>query len=117
MELKLRDGNYVLSAAGLPETVGGAEELLQRALMRLAARRGSFWPEPEYGSRLYTLCRIKAGQRAAAARMFVAEALEHEPEITVKDVVYTPGADGGGSVAVTLSAEGTEAELMLEVEA
>ena len=117
MELKLRDGKYTLSAAGLPQTVSGAEELLQRALMRLAARRGAFWPDVTYGSRLYTLGRLKAVQRDAAARMFVTEALENEPDITVRDVVYTPGPDGGGSVAVTLSADGTEAELMLEVDA
>ena len=114
MELKLRDGKYVLSDAGLPERVRGAEEVLQRALMRLAARRGTFWPDPEYGSRLYTLGRIKAGQRDSAARLFVAEALEKEPEITVREVRFTPNEDGG-SVAVVLAAGGLETEVLLEV--
>lgn len=116
MELKLRDGAYVISPAGLPETVSGAEEILQRALLRLAARRGSFWPDPEYGSRLHTLCRLKPGQRASAARLFAAEALEGERDVILEDVTYTPGEGDGGTVAVTLLlADGTETELSLEV--
>lgn len=115
MELKLRDGQYIVSTAGVPETVANAEETLQRVLMRLAARRGSFWPDPNYGSRLYTLGGLKAGQREAAARLFVAEALEGEQGLTIREVTYTPGAEGQGSVAISLSAEGLDTELLLEV--
>ena len=35
MELKLQNGRYSLSTAGIPETVSGAEETLQRALLRV----------------------------------------------------------------------------------
>ena len=75
MELKLQDGRYVFDRSGALQTVEGREELLQRALMRLAARRGSFLPDPEYGSRLYLLGRLKPAQRAAAAKLYAAEAL------------------------------------------
>ena len=49
MELKLVNGDY------LPDGRGGLEqaeeEILQRALSRLTARRGSFPFLPEFGSR------------------------------------------------------------------
>ena len=115
MELKLRSGAYVLSGAGLPETVRGAEETLQRALMRLSARRGSFAPAPDYGSRLYTLGALKPSQRAAAARLFVTEALAGEPGIGVESVTYAPGAGDTAAVAVELSLGGQAAEITLEV--
>ena len=115
MELKLRDGRYTLSAAGVPETVRGTEEILQRALMRLTARRGAFWPEPEYGSRLHTLLQLKPSQRAAAAKLFVTEALSGEPEVRATDVAFLPGVDGCATVSVTLEAEGQTAKLMIEV--
>ena len=77
MELELKNGRYV-TADGAPATVSGAEELRQRILMKLCARRGSFLPLPEYGSRLHLLQRCKAAQREAAARQYIAEALEGE---------------------------------------
>ena len=53
MELKLVNGDY------LPDGRGGLEqaeeEILQRALSRLTARRGSFPFLPEFGSRLCLL--------------------------------------------------------------
>ena len=115
MELKLQNGRYSLSTAGIPETVSGAEETLQRALLRLAARRGAFWPDPDYGSRLYTLSRLKPGQRAAAAAQFAAEALAAEPDVTLESVQYVPGADGSAAVIVALSAGGRETEITIEV--
>lgn len=115
MELKLRSGAYVLSAAGLPETVRGAEEILQRALMRLSARRGSFAPAPDYGSRLYTLGALKPSQRPAAARLFVSEALAGEKGVGIEDVTYIPGTGNTATVAVELSLGGQAAEITLEV--
>ena len=117
MELKLQNGRYALSAAGVPESVRGAEELLQRALMRLTARRGAFWPDPDYGSRLYTLPRLMPSQRAAAAKLFATEALSGEPAVRVADTALFPDGDGGPSlsVAVTLEAGGQTAKLMIEV--
>jgi len=77
MELKLENGRYI-SAMGELAVVGGAEELRQRILMKLCARRGSFLPLPEYGSRLHLLHRCGKAQREAAARQYIAEALEGE---------------------------------------
>ena len=57
MEFLLRDGDYVPDGAGSLVKLTGAEEVLQRALFRLSARRGSFPLLPELGSGLYLLGR------------------------------------------------------------
>ena len=74
MEIELKNGEYQ-TADGRLHTVTGAEEILQRAVFRLKARRGGFAPLPEVGSRLYTLSRLPKAQRPGAARQFVREAL------------------------------------------
>ena len=115
MELKLRNGAYLLSAAGGFQTVSGTEELAQRALMRLAARRGGFPPLPDYGSRLHTLCRLKSAERSAAARQYVVEALSPEPEITVGKVEYLPGADDSARLRIELICGGQNVSATLTV--
>ena len=53
MELKLENGDYLPDGHGGLQQAG--EELLQRVLNRLSARRGSFPFLPDFGSRLYLL--------------------------------------------------------------
>ena len=115
MELKLQDGRYVFDRSGALQTVEGRDELLQRALMRLAARRGSFWPDPEYGSRLYLLGRLKPAQRAAAAKLYAAEALKPETALRVGAVEYTPISDGCAAVSVELFLDNGTAKLSLTI--
>ena len=55
MDLKVEKGNFVLGPTGLPETVSGLEELLQRARISLELRRGMFPYNRELGSRLWQL--------------------------------------------------------------
>lgn len=115
MDLKLSRGQYVSTASGQLESVQGAEEILQRVLMRLTVNQGVFLPDPDYGSRLYTLCRLKPSQRPAAAKLFVAEALASELAVQVDDVSYTPAADDTGIVSVALSLGGQKAEISVKV--
>ena len=115
MELKLQDGRYVFDRSGALQTVEGREELLQRARMRLAAHRGSFWPDPEYGSRLYLLGRLKPAQRASAAKLYAAEALKPETELSVGAVEYTPLSDGCAAVSVELLLSDGTAKLSLTI--
>jgi len=102
MELKLENGQYIFDAAGFPETVSGTEALLQRARMRLAARRGSFLPDPDYGSRLYLLGRLKPSERTAAAKSYAVEALTPETAISVGTVTYTETGTDTAAVTVEL---------------
>ena len=76
MELTLSQGKYVSGETGTLERVSGEEETVQRILCRLSARRGGFYPMPDFGSMLHSLSSFKPSARAAAARQFVHEALE-----------------------------------------
>lgn len=115
MELKLQNGAYLMNAAGGFQTVSGNEELVQRALMRLTARRGGFYPLPDYGSRLYTLCRMKPSERSAAARQFAVEALASEPRITVGEVEYLPGPENSAQLKLELICAGEHVSAVLNV--
>ena len=86
MELKLENGRYTASGGGIA-VVSGAEELAQRITMKLAARRGKFWPMPDYGSRLYTLLSgVKPENRKSAIREFAAEALADEKGVKLEGI-------------------------------
>ncbi len=106
MELKFDAGEYVKSGYGGFATVSGTDETLQRALMRLSARRGSFFPLPDFGSELHTLFSMKKSQRAAAAQRMVYEALEPETGITATGVDYRETGDGTAVVTVALELSG-----------
>ena len=114
-ELKIENGEYVKNKFGGFETVSGDEETVQRALMKLKARRGAFPPLPGYGSGLYALAGVKRSQRAAAARQMVHEALSGETEAEVEDVEYREDGRGMGYVTVSLKLAGGErTELTME---
>lgn len=86
MELMVRQGDYQPDGKGGFCRVEGREELLQRVLWRLSARRGGFPFLPELGSQLYQLRREKPSQWNAMARQYVAQALAEEEELTVSGV-------------------------------
>ena len=115
MELKLSSGDYVPDGTGCLRTVAGRDALIQRAVMRLTARRGGFLPLPEYGSRLYTLHRLKPSERGAAARQFALDALEDEPEVSVGEVEYLPGGDGCAELRVELICRGSSDTATLRI--
>lgn len=115
MELKIRDGDYVAGAGGMVSLTGD-EAMLQRVLFRLTARRGSFPFLESMGSRLHTLGSVRRGQRAAAAKQFVAEALREETELTVTDVTYREdGGESLGTVRVELQYHGEDYTLETEI--
>ena len=101
MELWIREGDYVPDGSGGLRRLEGTDALLQRVLFRLCARRGGFALLPEMGSELYRLSREKRGQRLAAARQYVAEALAAEP-VEVESVELLDAGGGRTDVAVRL---------------
>ena len=114
MELLLRNGDYVPDGRGGFARVTLGEELLQRVLFKLTARRGSFPLIPELGSRLFELPRYKERQWESAARQFVSEALKDERELTVEDVMVVPSGDCL-MVTVSLSYHGETLNITVEV--
>ena len=114
MELKIRNGDYVPDGVCGLQRVSGTEELLQRVLFLLTARRGGFALLPTLGSRLYLLEREKPGNRQAAAKKYVAEALSGEAGVTVEDVSLVYGEVG--FLRVRLRCEGEALELTVPME-
>lgn len=114
MALLLKDGDYVADERGGLRTVEGAQDLLQRVLFRLQARRGSFPFLPELGSRLYLLGREKPGDRQALARQYAVEALRGE-EVEVTGVAVEESQPGRLRVLVDMEWNGVHlvAEVMV----
>ena len=94
MERKLVNGDYTPDGNGGLTVLSGTEELLQRALFRLTARRGAFPFLPELGSQLYRLPREKPSARQALAIQYAAQALEEETELTVTGAALKDRSDG-----------------------
>ena len=109
--LKLVNGDYVPQGNGL-ETVEGDGALLQRVLMKLTARRGQFPWMADFGSRLWTLGRLRPAERQAAAEQYVLEALADEAGLTVDSVTLT---ESGGRGTLTVRAVQGESRLTAEV--
>ncbi len=82
----LRDGDYRPDGLGGFRRAEGAEEVLERVLFQLTARRGSFPLLPGVGSRLYLLPRARASARQALAAAYAAEALAEMEGVTLTDV-------------------------------
>ena len=109
MEFALRDGDYQPDGRGSFAMVQEPEAILQRALIRLSARRGCLPWLPELGSRLHTLCRMHRDDRESAAAAYVSEALAPEPEVRVDTVSVRESEPGRLSVEITLDAQGRQA--------
>ena len=103
MMLKLYAGEYLGDRNGGFQHVTGFDELLQRALMKLTARRGGFAMIPDFGSRLHLLSRESADRRETAASEYVHEALRDE-ELEIESI-RLGGDQNGMHLSVTLSAE------------
>ncbi len=115
MDTKLWKGDYKRDGRGRPVTVSGPEELLQRALIRLTVKRGSFSYDLALGSRLSTL---EAGVPSLEKRALelAREALAPLAEVAVRAVSSrVDGATGRLLLDFTLTARGTEqkAEVLL----
>ena len=116
MELKLQNGDYVPNGAGGLERVTGQEELLQRVLFRLVARRGTFPFQKTLGSRLWQLGRTSAAARQSAAKQYVAEALEEETGLHVEAVTLREKGGGVTDLTVEMTYKGQALSVTLEIE-
>ena len=114
MELELKNGDYIADGMGGLRRVQGREALLQRALFRLTARRGTFPFWESLGSRLWALGWTPGPERQAAACQYVTEALAEEP-VTVEDVTLEEGRDGTAFVTARLRYEGEDLPVTVEV--
>ena len=115
MELFLKDGDYLPDGQGGFCTVTGREELLQRVLWKLTARRGGFPFLPQLGSRLYLLSRQKPAEWQGRAEEYVTEALAEEADLRIDGVEVEP-ENGNLLVTVRLNWQGEDLSVKLGVE-
>jgi phage gp46-like protein len=101
MELKLKNRDYCPDGSGGLERGDGAQAVLGRVLFRLTARRGALPFLPELGSRLHEVLREKPSARLAAARQYVAQALEQE-DVEITNVTLEETQEGAQLVVSLL---------------
>ena len=84
MDIKISDGDWATDERGMPITLSGETEILQRAYMRLRIPRGSLLHDPELGSRFGEIDRSKRENADKLAFLFAQQALSPlAPKITV----------------------------------
>ena len=104
--MMLVNGDYVPQENHL-RSVEGDEAVLQRMLMKLTARRGQFPFMEDFGSRLWTLDRLRPAERQAAAEQYVVEALADEAGLKVDSVALAESV-GTAKLTVCVSVNGTQ---------
>ena len=95
--------------------VEGREELLQRVLWKLSARRGAFPFLPELGSQLHLQRREKPSQWNTLARQYAAQALADEEGLSVTAVEVARNGDKL-AVNVAMKWQGEDLSVKLEVD-
>jgi len=75
MDTMLANGDHAVDGRGIPISVTGTREIIQRALIRLGTKKGTFKYDLEFGSELFKLSRYSSGERDRVAMSFVKEAL------------------------------------------
>lgn len=113
--LILKDGDYVPDGNGGQERAWGERAVLERVLFRLKARRGALPFLPELGSQLYKVMREKPSARLAAARQYVAQALEEEKLVRVTGVELEDDGERA-LLTVRLLWQGEELAAAMELE-
>ena len=91
MTALLRNGDYCPDGMGGFRQAWGGEEVLERVLFQLTARRGSFPLLPQVGSRLYLLGREKPAARGTVGAGYAAEALAEVPDLQVTGATWDEG--------------------------
>ena len=88
MSMQLKNGDYLPDGQGGFVTVSGPQELQNRVLFKLSARRGACPLLPNLGSQLHRLPQEKQGRRSALAKQYVEQALQDEEDLEVEEVLW-----------------------------
>ena len=107
---------YVLDGSGGMQKVEGSEELVQRVLYKLTARREGFPFLPELGSELYRLGYAAGRARNSAAEQAVREALRDETDLDLAAVELMAAEDGLYTLKVYLDYYGQRFAVALAIQ-
>ena len=86
MDTAISNGDFMLDSNGIPISIYGIQEILQRALIRLTVRKGSFIYDTNLGSDLYKLKKTASTNIKSRALSMVKEALKPMSNVLVDDV-------------------------------
>lgn len=115
MDTLLAGGDHYLDRRGLPVSLTGEDEIIQRALIRLSVRRGSFVYDPALGSELHRLRGAKTAVLGQLALSYAQEALAPMRGVTVRQAEAARSGRDLLTVAVTLEYNGTTYPLEVEI--
>jgi len=101
MDAKLKNGDLCMDAYGRIDTIKGADELAQRAMIRLSVKKGAGFLSPELGTDWSPLLRAARDRRNSEALRIAAAALEDLP-LRVNSAVC---ASAAGQLMVNLDLE------------
>ena len=110
MDTALADGDFQLDSNGRPKQIGGVQELMQRAMIRLNVPLGSFAYDTALGSRLHTLQTDDMNCSGKAIAM-AQEALRQLPELTVEGANCSAQEPGTITIQLKYNGKATEVEV------
>lgn len=115
MDTALSNGDFLCDTRKNLVELTGYDELLQRVLIRLGVKKGSFVYDKNLGSRLYTL-KAGDGNLNEKALSLVREALLDIPEVLVESVHTTLTNNGENLVlAVSLAVNNTQKDVVITI--
>ena len=115
MDTAISNGDFICDSKGVPVELTGYDELLQRVLIRLTVKKGSFIYDTSLGSRLYTL-KATDGNIKERALSLVREALIDISEVVIEDVLTTLTNDGENlELTVILSVNNKEKDVVITI--
>ena len=89
MDTLLSQGDHKRNGQGFLIPISGAQEAIQRAMIRLSVPKGSFAPNPKLGSRLFLLGKAPERQTEELALEYAKEALLEEEQVQATAVRQT----------------------------
>ena len=101
MDIKISDGDWAKDECGMPITLSGETEILQRAFLRLRIPRGAFLHAPELGSRFHELDPNNRENADRLAFLFAQQALA---PLAPKIIVSRAKVDFGEKAVITITA-------------
>lgn len=117
MDTLLVGGDHFLDGRGLPVTLSGSAELIQRALLRLSIKRGSFVLDPTLGSELHRLRGTQTEVMERLALSYAQEALATMPGVSVSRVAIDRSGRDSINMMVYLTYNEQTYSLEVSVEA
>lgn len=112
MDTLIENGDYKCGINGLPVTIMGRDEVMQRVKICLKVPRGSFMHNKDFGSRFRTLTIDSSNQLALSMAQ---QALEDIPQVKVVSTQILKTSDTVTAVKVTVSLDNINEEVIVKL--